>query len=379
MWWWEKLNNLRQDILFSKDTTYLTHNFHPYPAKFIPQIPKYLIKEYTKKGDTVCDPFCGSGTTLVEAKLSGRKSIGNDIMPIATLVSSVKTTTLTPKNIKNIQNIIKRIRNDICFENFDKYKPPKFHNRDHWFNKNVIDELSVIVGIVNNSRADNSVKNFLNVMLSSILVTVSNQHSDTRYAAIEKQIQKGKTLEYFLNKVDRSVKRMNEFRLRVSGRPSCRVHLGDAKYMRKIKTSSVDMVVTSPPYPNVYDYYLYHKHRMNWFNMDYNKVKDNEIGSRLRYSSLRWPIDTFRSDMKLCFKEMHRILKPRKHAIIIMGDSVVQGKLINGCDMIKQASSTCGFVFVNSFSYELDHISRTFGTGFRTKGKKEYVITLRNK
>src|SRR3989344_3090725 len=75
-------------------TTYLTHNFHTYPAKFIPQIPKSTIQALTSEGDVILDPFCGCGTTLVEAKLFNRNSIGGDWNPIATLVTTAKTNTL---------------------------------------------------------------------------------------------------------------------------------------------------------------------------------------------------------------------------------------------------------------------------------------------
>ena len=70
-------------------TTYLTHNFHTYPAKFIPQIPKSTIKALTREGDIILDPFCGCGTTLVEANLLNRRAIGVDLTPIATLVSNL--------------------------------------------------------------------------------------------------------------------------------------------------------------------------------------------------------------------------------------------------------------------------------------------------
>lgn len=64
-----------------KQNSYLTHNLHPYPAKFIPQIPKELIVRLSKKNNWVLDPFCGSGTSLVEARLTGRNSIGVDVNP----------------------------------------------------------------------------------------------------------------------------------------------------------------------------------------------------------------------------------------------------------------------------------------------------------
>ena len=77
-----------------KDKTYLTHNFHSFPAKFVPQIPKTVIEKFTKPKDLVLDPFCGSGTTLVEANLAGRDSIGLDTNPLAVLISKCKTTIL---------------------------------------------------------------------------------------------------------------------------------------------------------------------------------------------------------------------------------------------------------------------------------------------
>lgn len=73
-------------------TQYLTHTFHPYPARFIPQIPLTFIKLFTKEGETVLNPMCGCGTTLVEAFLNNRNSIGNDLNPLATLITKVKTT-----------------------------------------------------------------------------------------------------------------------------------------------------------------------------------------------------------------------------------------------------------------------------------------------
>jgi DNA modification methylase len=62
-------------------TQYFTHTFHPYPARFIPQIPSTFIKLFTEEGETVLDPMCGCGTTLVEALLHNRNTIGNDLNP----------------------------------------------------------------------------------------------------------------------------------------------------------------------------------------------------------------------------------------------------------------------------------------------------------
>lgn len=77
-----------------KDTSYITHGYYTYPAKFIPQIAERLINKYSQKGDTVVDVFMGSGTTMVEGMIAGRNVIGTDINEIAYLVAKVKTTVL---------------------------------------------------------------------------------------------------------------------------------------------------------------------------------------------------------------------------------------------------------------------------------------------
>jgi len=81
-------------------TSYITHGYHRYPAKFIPQLAGRIIKENSRVGNLVCDPFMGSGTTLVEAILSGRLTYGTDINPVSVLISKSKTTPIEPAFLK---------------------------------------------------------------------------------------------------------------------------------------------------------------------------------------------------------------------------------------------------------------------------------------
>ena len=89
----ERLKKVDWDFREAK-TSYLTHGLHPYPAKFIPQIPNALIQELSDVGSTVGDIFCGSGTTLVEGMLLKRNVVGVDANPLACLISAAKTTRL---------------------------------------------------------------------------------------------------------------------------------------------------------------------------------------------------------------------------------------------------------------------------------------------
>ncbi len=87
---------LRSDLEFhGASGKYATHGWHPFPAKFPPQLPHLFIETLSASGDTVLDPMLGSGTTLVEAQRLGRRAIGCDIDPLARLISAAK---LTPTN-----------------------------------------------------------------------------------------------------------------------------------------------------------------------------------------------------------------------------------------------------------------------------------------
>ncbi|MDF2770112.1 MAG: methylase protein, partial [Nitrososphaeraceae archaeon] len=82
------------------ETSYLTHNYHRYPAKFIPQLAARLIKENSQVEELVCDPFMGSGTTLVESIVNGRRTYGTDINPVAVLITKAKTTPINPQYLE---------------------------------------------------------------------------------------------------------------------------------------------------------------------------------------------------------------------------------------------------------------------------------------
>src|SRR3989304_5341016 len=122
------------------ETTAFTHGYHRYPAKFIPQIVRKLIEDYAPSGtQVVCDPFGGCGTTLVEAKLLGHKSIGFDINPVAKLITQTKTTALNPKTLKNSRNKF--------LQHYEKTSPVQREHHPriaYWFDEPTVLELDRI-------------------------------------------------------------------------------------------------------------------------------------------------------------------------------------------------------------------------------------------
>lgn len=352
-------NNLVMELEFEKSngngsTSYMTHNFHTYPAKFIPQIPKSTIRALTREGETVLDPFCGCGTTLVEAKLLNRASIGVDLNPIATLVSQAKTNKLNPEQINIISELLVKIKNDIgnYYDGREvtiKYVVPYFNNRDHWFQQNVLNELEIIKAYIDNI-VDNELRLYLYAAFSSIIVTVSNQESDTRFAAVEKEIKQFRTFSEFSKKIESMNSRISEFSEKASD-AAVRVYNADTQKMAFLEDNSVDHIVTSPPYANTYDYYLYHKFRMYLLGYNVKNVQDNEIGSRNRHSSKKEGISTFKDSLSLCLKEMSRVLKNNRYAVIVIGDSVIGGELIRINELMKEIAPKNNFRFVREISY----------------------------
>lgn len=370
-----------RETLFSfngEDTSYLTHSLHPYPAKFPPQLPKIILENYANKGQTVLDPFCGSGTTLVEARIFGANAIGIDVNGLAVLLSQVKATPLTEQQFLIIQDFISIIENEISkwkSEKRPEIKIKKFEGQEHWFQNNVSEEITFLLNEIS-KQTDNDIQNFLKIVLSSIIVRVSNQDSDTRFAAIEKNVINGYTLEAFCKKTKEYNSRMAEFSKLVHYSTELQVYNADSRNLDFIKDNSIDIIITSPPYANTYDYYLYHKFRKRWLDLDVKFAQYNEIGSRREYSSLKEKKEKWNEDLIKCFAEMQRVLKPNHLAFIVIGDSVIKKELIKIEKEISNFAPKIGFKVNEILSSDLSKHSRIFNPSYAQKGKKEHLIIL---
>lgn len=344
----------------SYDTTYLTHGIHPYPAKYIPQLPRLIIENHTNERNTVLDPFCGSGTTLLEACIRGRYCVGIDSNPIATLISRVKTQTLDEKDFGILHKFQETIIMDIDPTN--DLSPPQIPRINHWFQPNMVNELAWIKYKIDQIESINT-RNLLLCVFSSIIVNVSNQESDTRYAAKDKSLEDGYAIRRFSQKLNNVITQVQELS---SIDAACRntpiIYTLDSRLVDDsiIPDHSIDLIVTSPPYPNSYDYYLYHKLRMYWLGYDPNEVKEIEIGSRNEHSSKKAPIEVFENKMIPIMENLARVLKPSKLAYFFIGDSIINGELINMSDSFQRICSKINLGFVAETDYSLVKISRSF-------------------
>ncbi len=267
------------------------HSIHPYPAKFISEIPKTLIDILGVPKDTwILDPFCGSGATLVEAQLAGIPSIGIDLNPIACLMSRVKTHPLNGNFIRSAQDTVTIAKNTE-----HRIEIPKIPNLNHWFKPDVQEEVARLLLAINTFENE-IIRDALRLALSSILVRISNQDSDTRYAAVEKNTKPGEVFQNFLTSSERIWEIKKEYQPNTWQAEVLQKNILDVE--KSDISKPIGLVITSPPYPNAYEYWLYHKYRMFWLGYDPLKVKEAEIGARAHYFKKNHPtIDDFKAQI----------------------------------------------------------------------------------
>lgn len=345
------------------------HSIHPYPAKFIPEIPRSLIELFPPiEGSIVFDPFCGSGTTLYESQHAGFESIGVDLNPIACLISKVKTTDLQKELVDQAESIVlkaKRKRN---------LTVPDIPNLDHWFTQDVQRAVTSIKNEI--FKVDKEIlRSDLMLCLSSILVRVSNQDSDTRYAAVEKVLSEELVYESFL----RSANKLYKFKTEsdFESKPVKVINknildLGDDDFEGK----KIGLVVTSPPYPNAYEYWLYHKYRMFWLGYDPIKVKQNEIGARAHYFKKNPPTSMdFQNQMKQLFEVIWRNSLTNAKVCFVIGRSKIHGQIIDNANLLIEAATSIGFEVIGNVEREIASSRKSFNLS-HGKIKKENLLVF---
>ncbi len=349
---------------------------HPYPAKFTVDLAFKYISKYTKEGDTIYDPFVGSGTSLLAASLLHRKGYGTDINHIAILISKGKLLHLSVSEADRLERFIDEFEQNY-YDDVKNVKLFYYPKIEHWFSSDSIAVLSYILEKKKLLTTDQE-QTFLELVMSAIINTVSNQESDTRYAAIKKPdltIEKVATIfiKKYRNLLDLMLEINDEDRWESKNTPM----LLDAKLCRTIiDKDSVDLILTSPPYVNTYDYYLYHKHRMNWLGYDVKYSMDSEIGSRREYSSLKHNTEKFSSDLQNILFACNETLKPNGKVVIVIGDGKVAGNMYDAKENMLRICTPIGWKLVDYSYSDLDKTSRSFQKSYRTKGKKEHIMVF---
>lgn len=383
------LKGLDWDFAEAK-TGYLTHGLHPYPAKFIPQIPNALIQELSSVGETVFDPFCGSGTTLVEALTLKRHAVGLDANPVACLISRAKIARLTPSDVEALRNLsdplvglAARFRSGQATlfwpgELNENIQAPRSKAIRFWFDSHVVNELAHLKSLCLGLPSENS-RTLALAVFSSIIVSVSKQDSDTRYVRRDKSIQPGETVRRFSRALESAINRATEFADLVEDRFTGRVL--QANVLDWPAIDPVDLVVCSPPYPNAYSYHLYHMTRMLWLDVDPAPFKATEIGSHRKYSRKGTngaTVETFKNEMITIFGWLNGVMKRERYCCFVIGDSILNGKLIHNDELLAQVAAEGGFDLKASIGRRLQNSKKSFNPRIG-KIREEHILIFQNR
>ena len=382
-----RLNSIEWNFT-SANTKYLTHNLHPYPAKFIPQIPNTLIRELSTAGETVADIFCGSGTTLVEAVYLKRHAIGIDANPLAVLISKAKTTPLLDSDFEELASHLgtcSRILTKIVSptDNMLWQETPFRSNGwrpspevcKFWFVSHVVEELAEILLMIARVRSK-AAQVLCKVAFSAIIVRVSKQDSDTRYVRREKDVKPGDTVRLYLAQLDTAILMSHQMSYTINKGLSCRVL--EADLLETPDTAPFDLVVASPPYPNAYSYHLYHRTRLIWLGYDQERFKRIEIGSHRKYSRKgckRATPDTFRREFQAIFQWLRGRLRNNRYACFVIGDSTIQNERIDNASLIAEEGAGFGFREVTRIERTIAPTRKAFNPKIG-KIKNENILIL---
>jgi len=334
------------------------HSLHPYPAKFIPQIPRRAIKLWTRRRDLVYDPFCGCGTTVLEASLAGRRGIGTDNNAVADIVTRAKTAIYSKSNLRELNSFASKIADGLSSAPPRPELIPANKNFFYWFEPDTIRQLAALKGLVLAEKEP--VRTLLMAVLSSIVVKVSYQDSDTRYARNLSKAGVGKVASSFRSRLVETICRIRD--TIGDGREPARFVRADARSVPFIKSGSISLIVTSPPYLNAYDYHKYHRQRLHWLGGEESVkfARDLEIGSHDEFTRDNASPGSYFDDMDACFSEWRRILKRGGRCLIVVGDAIVSKQPVRVADQFIDLLSEKGLAEERRWIRTLHSTKRAF-------------------
>jgi DNA modification methylase len=369
------------------DTSYLTHDIHPYAAKFIPQIPATLITMLSLPGELIWDPFGGSGTTALEASLLGRNVISTDANPLSMVIGQAKTSVLTfdeeaelvawSKSIEVLNRDAANIESALA-QSMLSWMPfiPEIPNIERWFHSTAVNELAYLRWYIQEKLTERQ-KAISEAAFSRTVLKVSYQDGETRYTAKKKNVDVGTTFQTFVRELKVCLEKMRQLR-QVSRNIDARFAVVDLRQQfddnAPFSKNSVSLIVTSPPYPNAYDYHLYHRFRLFWLGYDPRMLAKVEVGSHLRHQKEATGFDQYVEEMTLCLRNFWWALQPGCYAVLVVGDGIFKSVTYSTAEELGKVAVNLGFELVGIIEREIHRTKRTFTSAARRANQEQLLI-----
>lgn len=364
------------------DTQPHVHGFHSYPARLHPLTAARLVESFSRRGSTVLDPFCGSGTVLVEARIAGRVAIGVDANPLAVRLAGLKVCSTTEgertrlveaaREVAGVADARRKARAGASRrfgpEDVALFEPHVLLEFDGL--RTALDKLGGAQAAP--LRAD------LELVLSAILTKVSRRNSDTSEHAVRRQIAPGYPSRLFIRKAEELARRLAEVAPAMSRSPPARVLEGDARVLEGVASGSIDLVVSSPPYPGVYDYLAHHDARLRWLRLRSVMFEEAEIGAR-RYLEPLGPEggrQRWRREIAAVLGSLSRVLKPRGSAVLVIADSVVSGVAVYALDLLRDVAPEFRLTVRAAASQLRPHFHGPTARAFERRPRHEHAILI---
>lgn len=449
------------------DTREYTHGIHSYPAMMVCPISRSIISivKQVRTVNSLFDPFSGSGTVLVEGMLANIPMVyGNDINPLAIFISKVKTTKLDISNLQRVSSLLLDSivddynEHETFFESADdycrnelglsliakdgwganasaflekyilasgvKFEIPAFKNIGYWFKPRVILQLQLIKNHILNV-SDELVRNFLFIAFSESIRLVSNRRNGEfkmfRMTPAKVDMFAPNVIKEFSEILKRNIEKMNSF-VEACAEVACtsRVTIfeNNAAELSDVPNSSVDLVITSPPYGDsrtTVAYGEYSRLSLQW--LDLFEMTDKEImgidkslmgGTKYRNGfefsipsdALRKSLEvikdsdleragdvySFYSDLEKSISAIAQKTRKNGYHFWVVGNRTVKGEVLNTDKIIAEIAEQYGMDYVytvnrniiNKVMPSLNSPTNAIGQKAETMSN-EHIVILRKR